>query len=390
VFEGARREIMSLTQATGMSIVLVLPEEDGMLEWIYGYEYGQEVDLSQVPPQPMSEGFSGYVARNREVLHINKDINTLHKQLRSKTIGAFPSSWLGLPLIVANQLIGVMSVENELDDDAFNQRDIDLLRIISGPLAIAINNLRQFEAIQEALAAQSEQRVQLETAAEVAAAATSIRDLDELLDRSVSLIKDRFALYYVGLFLIDSESERAVLRAGTGEAGQIQIRQQHHLEVGGRSLVGGATGDGRPRISQDVSADSEWRPNPLLPETRSELALPLQVRGRVIGALTVQSTAPRRFTPEVISILQTLADQLAVAIENAQLLRRAEARARREQRLNLISAQMHRTVDVDEIIKTGLRALSEQLNGAPVELKLRYGRFSPEEGQETSPADDPK
>lgn len=381
VFEGARREIMSLIEATGMSIVLVSAEQEGMLEWIYGYEYGQEVNLSQIPPLPMSEGFSGYVVRNREVLHINKDITTLHEQLRSKTVGAFPSSWLGLPLIVANKLIGVLSVENELDDDAFDQRDIDLLTIISGPLAIAINNLRQFEAIQEALAAQSEQRVQLQTAAEVAAAATSIRDLDELLDRSVTLIKERFDLYYVGLFLIDRETDYAVLRAGTGEAGQIQIRRRHRLKVGGQSLVGGATGDGQPRISQDVSADSEWRPNPLLPETRSELALPLQVRSRIIGALTVQSIEPSRFAPEMISILQTLADQLAVAIDNAQLLARAEARARREQRLNVISAQMHRTVDVDEIIKTGLQALSEQLQGAPVGLRLRHGRFSSAESE---------
>lgn len=369
VFDGARREILSLVDATGLSIVL-LAEDRASLHWIFGYEYGQEVDLSTIPPLPITRGFSGYVARNRETLHINRHMAQRVEEFQSTTVGAVSNSWLGLPLIVANELIGVVAVENAEDNDAFTPRDIELLQIIAGPLAITINNLIQFERVQAALAAQSEQRVQLQTAAEVAAAASSILDQQALISRAVALIKERFDLYYVGLFLIDAATQMAVLRAGTDEAGQIQLARRHQLAVGGRSLIGGATADGRNRITQDVTQDDEWRPNPVLPDTRSELALPLKVRGRIIGALTVQSTQPNAFSPELIATLQTMSDQLAVAIENAQLLATAEATSRREIRLKDVSTQMYRSGDIQEIVRTGLQAISETLGGTNVHVRI--------------------
>lgn len=378
IFEGARREIFSLIEATGMSIMLLTPEKD-RLRWIYGFEYGREVDLSAVPLLPVSQGFSGFVVRTREALLVNKEeIARLSAELQSLQVGSAASTWFGVPLIVANDLIGVLAVENELDDNAFSQREVELLQIFAGPLAIAINNLLQFEAVQNALAAQSEQRVQLQTAAAVAAAATSILDLDELIQSSVNLIQERFDLYYAGLFLINRETNNAVLRAGTGEVGRIQVERHHKLAVGGRSLIGGATHDGLPRITQDVTLDKEWHPNPDLPETRAELALPMRVRGTIIGALTVQSVTPNAFGPELIGTLQTMADQMAVAIENARLLQQTEARAQRQQALNQISTQLYRTADVNEIIRIGLKALSDNLDGAKVELIL--GGFSDNRG----------
>jgi GAF domain-containing protein len=216
--------------------------------------------------------------------------------------------------------------------------------------------------------------VQLQTAAAVAAATTAILDLDELLQSSVNLIHERFDLYYAGLFLIEAATNNAVLQAGSGEAGRIQLAEGHRLFIGGRSLIGGAMQDGQPRITQDVHLDEEWRPNPVLPDTRSELALPMRVRGNIIGALTVQSLKPDAFGPELISTLQTMADQLAIAIENAQLLQQAEMRTQRQRELNQISTQLYRTADVEEIIRIGLKALSDNLTGAKVELTL--GGFS--------------
>ena len=370
IFESARREIFSLLEVTGMSIILLTPEKDQM-RWIYGYEYGQEVDLSALPLLSITQGFSGYVVRTGQALLVNKDeVARLTDELQSFPVGVASNSWFGVPLIVANDLIGVLAIENELDDNAFSDRDVELLQILAGPLAIAINNLLQFEAIEDALAAQSEQRVQLETAAAVAAAATSILDLNELIQNSVTLIQERFGLYYVGLFLIDQDTHQAKLQAGTGEAGRIQVEKGHKLSVGGRSLIGGATHDGQPRITQDVTLDEEWRPNPVLPDTRSELALPMRVRGEIIGALTIQSILPNAFSPESISILQTMADQLAIAIENARLLQQAETRAHHQHQLNQISAQLYRTADVNEIIRLSLKSLSDNLGGAKVELRV--------------------
>ncbi len=377
IFDGARREIMSLVEATGMSISLLTPENDKLI-WIYGFENGQEVDLSSIPPLSINEGFSGYVIRTRKTLHIADQMDELYQQLRSRTVGEDFGTWLGLPMIVANNLIGVLAVEN---DTPFDNRAVELLTAVAGSMSIAIHNLIQFETVQAALAAQSEQRIQLQAAAEVAAATTSIRDIDTLMQKAVDLIRERFALYYVGLFLIDPVANQAVLKAGTGKAGRAQIEAGHKLAIGSQSLIGGAAGDGKPRITQDVTNDDEWRANPNLPLTRSELALPLRVRGQIGGALTIQSAEANAFKPGLISALQTMSDQLAIAIENAQLLARAEANAHRQQTLNQISGQMYRSTDVNEIVRIGLQSLSELLDGAPVEIALGQQPDSSDDGQ---------
>lgn len=383
VFEDVRREVFALVKATGMSISLLTPDKN-FLDWIYGYEYGAEVDLSATPPLPSDQGFSSRVVVTQEMFLIEQDIKTLQRELQSTTVGAMPEVWLGLPLIVANELIGVLAIENK---EPFAEGELDTLKTIAGPAAIAIKNLLQLEEIQESLAAQMRQRVLLQTASEVAAAAADILDVDELLQRSVALIQERFSLYYVGLFLVDAARNEAVLRAGTGEAGRVQLAEGRRLAVGGRSLIGGATGDGSARITQDVRQDKEWLPNPYLPDTRSELALPLRVRGRISGALTVQSVEPNAFSEEKIGILQTMSDQLAVAIENVRLLQRAERRAHSQQLLNEISQQLYRSPDVDEIIGVGLRALSERLGGAPVGLRLHRESDAPDNGSATGESD---
>ncbi|MCA9928703.1 MAG: GAF domain-containing protein [Anaerolineales bacterium] len=380
IFDGARREILSLVEATGMSISL-LTEDGRKLNWIYGYEFGQEVDLSAIPPLSIMEGFSGYVARTREVLYVPQ-AHEVRNKFESVTVGADMGCWLGLPMIVANKLIGVLAVENDI---AFTSRDIDLLKTIAGPLAITIHNLIQFEEIQDALKVQMRQRVQLEAAAEVAAAAASYLDVNELMQNAVNLIKVQFELYYVGLFTV--EGTQAVLRAGTGIAGQRQIEAQHHLEIGGRSLIGGATADGQARIIQDVQLDQEWYRNPYLPETRSELALPLRVRGQIIGALTVQSVKPNIFNQELLKTLQTMADQLAIAIDNARLLAEAEAEARDQQKIHQVSSQFYQSTDVNRIVQLGLGAISERLGGKGVQLQLGTNRRD-EDGTETNGTQD--
>ncbi len=373
VYKATRREILSLVEATGLAIFL-LTEDERYLNWLYLYEYGEEVDLSAVPPISVERGLSGHVVRTRSILNIQATAENLVK-FNTFKVGKqddIEEFWLGIPLIVTNKLIGVLSLQNL---DAFSDRDIELLSTISGALAIAINNLLQLEAIQKALAIQFEQRLQIQTAVEVAAAATSILDLDTLTQQAVELIKERFKLYYVGLFLV--EDDHAALKAGTGEAGEAQLAAKRRLQVGGQSLIGGATNDGRPRIIQDVTTNEEWLPNPHLPDTRSELALPLRVRGATIGALTVQSITPNLFSDEMIAALQIMGDQLAVAIQNAQLLAHAEARAQRQAYLNEISAQLHQSADVETIVSLGLRALSKQLQGTAVELQLGRQKQTP-------------
>jgi GAF domain-containing protein/CHASE3 domain sensor protein len=165
----------------------------------------------------------------------------------------------------------------------------------------------------------------LKTAAEVARATTSVLDPDQLLRQVVDLARERFNLYYVGLFLLDEERKFAVLRAGTGEAGQQMLAQGHKLEMGGDSMVGQCVARSEARIALDVGEEAARFDNPFLPKTRSEMALPLRSRGRVIGAMTVQSVQEAAFDEADVAVMQTMADQVAVAIDNAQLFAQTQA-----------------------------------------------------------------
>jgi GAF domain-containing protein/HAMP domain-containing protein len=159
----------------------------------------------------------------------------------------------------------------------------------------------------------------LQAASEVSRATTSILDPEKLVEEVVNLIHDRFDLYYVGLFLLDQPGEFAELHAGTGEAGRQMLERNHRLRIGGDSMVGQCIDKGQARIALDVGEEAQRFDNPFLPETRSEMALPLRSRGRVIGAVSVQSSRAAAFDEADIAVMQTMADQVAVAIDNARL-----------------------------------------------------------------------
>ncbi|MBN1811484.1 MAG: GAF domain-containing protein [Anaerolineae bacterium] len=201
---------------------------------------------------------------------------------------------------------------------------VDILnRTRSHERALAEMN-RELQASRDELRVRTrklEQRAsQLRAAAEVTRDTTAARELDELLDRAVDMIRRRFGFYHAGVFFVDEAGEWAVLRAATGDAGRQLLEQGHRLRVGKSGIVGYVAATGEPRIALDVGVDAVHFRNPLLPETRSEMALPLRIGRRVIGALDVQSREEMAFDEEDVSILQTIADQLAVAIENARLL----------------------------------------------------------------------
>jgi GAF domain-containing protein/HAMP domain-containing protein len=166
--------------------------------------------------------------------------------------------------------------------------------------------------------------VQLEAAARVAREAAVIQDIVQLLDETVRLISNRFRFYHAGIFLLDDKGEYAVLHAASSEGGQRMLARGHRLRVGQEGIVGYVTGRGEPRIALDVGADAVYFDNPDMPETRSEMALPLRARGEIIGALDVQSTEPNAFSHEDAAVLQTLADQVAMAISNVRLFQQSQ------------------------------------------------------------------
>jgi GAF domain-containing protein len=182
--------------------------------------------------------------------------------------------------------------------------------------------------LQEANRDLARRTAQLEAASEVARRAAAIRDVQALLDETVRLISQRFGFYHAGVFLVDEAGEYAVLRAASSEGGQRMLARGHRLAVGEVGIVGYVAGTGKPRIALDVGEDAVVFSNPDLPHTHSEMALPLKVGERVIGVLDVQSVEPSAFTDEDVAVLQTMADQIALAIENARLLQETQDRLR--------------------------------------------------------------
>ena len=201
---------------------------------------------------------------------------------------------------------------------------------LSRSIALMTEWLREsYESLEDHVAERTQelerQKGQIQAAAEIARDVTSSHDLDELLNRSVELINQRFGFYHAGIFLLDAANEYAELHAATGPTSQEMLSLHHKLKVGETGIVGYVAETGQPRVALDVGEDAVHFQNPLLPETRSEIALPLKVGDLVIGILDVQSQQPSAFKDDDINVLQILADLLAVAIDNTRLYQEVQA-----------------------------------------------------------------
>jgi GAF domain-containing protein len=236
---------------------------------------------------------------------------------------------------------------------------------------------------------------QFEALAQVTRAITSIRDLQELLPHITTVISDQFGFYHVGIFLLDDANEFAVLSAANSAGGKQMLERRHRLRVGEQGIVGNVTLTGNPRIAMDVGVDAVFFDNPELPDTHSEMALPLKSGKLIVGALDVQSTERGAFTEEDIQMLGLLADQVSLAIENARLFdetRRAlseaefishqltrEAWARMPVENKLLgyrygiagSSPLRESLDVQELKKAQTTSSQKQGNQVVVPIELR-------------------
>jgi transcriptional regulator with GAF, ATPase, and Fis domain len=225
-------------------------------------------------------------------------------------------SLVAKPLFFRERQWGFALFKADTDDMVAGKRDT--YETLRGEISSALHGISLIEQVESRL-------FLIRTAAEVSQVASSILDPRDLIYQVVELVRERFDLYYVGLFLVETEeiaervTKRAYLQAGTGQAGRKMTKQRYQLEVGGESMVGQCIATGQPRVALDVGQEAVRFSNPLLPDTHSELALPLISRGEAIGALTVQSSREAAFTEESVAVFQLMTDLLANTIENARL-----------------------------------------------------------------------
>jgi GAF domain-containing protein/HAMP domain-containing protein len=241
---------------------------------------------------------------------------------------------LAISQVISAPVVKLTETANQIVEGDLNAQATITSRDETGRLAKAFNTMTS--RLREALVG-LEQRVaertaelalanernerrakQFESIAQVSSTISSTRNLDNLLPQITSIISSEFGFYHVGIFLLDTAKEYAILSASNSDGGRRMLDRSHRLKVGETGLVGYVTSTGKPRVALDTDADAIFFNNPDLPETRSEITLPLRIGEEIIGALDVQSTEPNAFNQEDIQILSTLADQVSIAIENAR------------------------------------------------------------------------
>ncbi len=227
-----------------------------------------------------------------------------------------PKSILCMPFYQQGKVVGVLYLENNLIVGAFTAERLEVLKLLTAQATISLENA-QLYAYQEELVA--ERTAQLETTSQVARDVISVLDRQELLNRVATRLSEAFGFYHVGIFLLDDAGEWAVLEAASSQddVGAKAIGQQ--LKVGQEGIVGYVAAHNEARIALDMDHSAMHFTKLHLPQTRSEIALPLQVRGQILGVLDVQSREANAFTEGDMAILQTMADQVAIAIHNAHL-----------------------------------------------------------------------
>jgi GAF domain-containing protein/HAMP domain-containing protein len=241
---------------------------------------------------------------------------------------------LGLGKVIATPIQRLTQVASQVSAGDLNVQASATTNDEIGTLAYAFNTMtsRLRASLEELEKRVAERTVELSSAnernerrakqfeaiAHIARTISSTRDLDLLLPQITTVISQEFGFYHVGIFLLDTAKAYAVLSAANSAGGKNLLGRGHRLKVGETGMVGYVTGTGKPRVALDAGADAVFFNNPDLPETRSEIALPLHVGDEIIGALDVQSTEPNSFLQEDINILSTLADQVSIAIQNAQ------------------------------------------------------------------------
>jgi len=281
----------------------------------------------------------------------------------AKVAGRAAKSWLGVPMVARGEAIGAIIIQDLEKEHSFDEGDLRFVMAIANQISGALYNIRLLDESRRSA-------LQFETAAEIARDISSSLNLDELLQKAVSLIRSRFEFYHAGIFLKDLSGEFIVIREATGEAGAQMKRAGYKLGVGSKSVIGFVSGRGEVLVVNDTARDATYHFNALLPDTRSEAAIPLKIGERIVGVLDVQSTETYAFAEDNLRTLQILADQLAVAVVNTELFAETQEHLAQHRLLHHITTTAASGTTLDEALQSAVNGLQVTLGGDRVSILL--------------------
>ncbi|MFN2227243.1 MAG: GAF domain-containing protein, partial [Anaerolineae bacterium] len=321
---------------------------------------------------PLDRGLSGWIALHNQSaisadLKGDERIDQSGLMALELALNRTIQNAAGAPLAIKDQVIGsLVLIDKHGGQGHFDHSDLDLLVAFANQAATAIEKARLFEAEQR-------RAEQFRVIGEVGRRITSLLDLDGVLNQVASLVQRSFGYDHVGIALI--EDGYAVYKVGAGELWEqpdFQFRPAR-LEVGAEGITGWVAAHGQPRLVPDVSQDPRyvWMEGS---QTRSELALPLIVKDRVIGVLDVQSNRPDAFDESDVVVLQSLADQAAVAIENARLFDAEQRRAEQFRVISEVGGHVASILTVEDLLEQVARLIQGAFNYYLVEIGLVEGR----------------
>lgn len=233
-----------------------------------------------------------------------------------------------------------------------------LLNISISRTQTVVDRLRKNESDLEQ---RVEERTQaLATSAEISRRISTILDKNQLVHEVVEQIKSSFGYYHAHIYLMDEQGKELLMAGGTGDAGQIMLARRHKIPVG-KGLVGLAAESGTMIRVSDTTEDPDWLPNPLLPETKSEIAIPIVLGEKILGVLDVQHNVQDGLSEQDAVLLQSIAYQVAVAVRNAQVFSEAQQQAEREALINEIGRKIQNTASVEQALQVAARELGQAL-----------------------------
>lgn len=205
---------------------------------------------------------------------------------------------------------------------------------------------------------------------------SGLLDQKQLINEVVEQIRTTFNFYHVHIYLFDAQREHLVLAGGTGEAARIMLARGHQIPEG-RGLVGRSAGTNKAVVAEDATADPGWLPNPLLPDTKSEAAIPMAIGERVIGVLDVQQNNVNGFTEDEVQLLQSVANQVAVALQSARAYEQTQQQAERELFINTLNQKIQKAGSVEDILQIATRELGQVLGASQVVAQVKNPGASP-------------